>query len=147
MSFTINCGNKKDPEAPSLSYNLLFSVPLIPEIVVFATYNDENRLSQLRMTWQVKVRIISTDFLQLISDVCSFDNSLNYSIFLNDSRGGRLEERVMNADSCNNNRCSTSFNILSSSNQSYLVSIYAVNAFGRSNTAESVAIGTTLINH
>ena len=52
---------------------------------------------------------------------------------------------MVNSDSCNSNLCSTSFNILSSSNQSYLVSIYAVNDFGRSNSAESVAIGTTLI--
>ena len=51
---------------------------------------------------------------------------------------------MVNSDSCNNNLCATSFTNFSSSTQRSLVSIYAVNAFGQSNVAESAAIGTTL---
>ena len=47
---------------------------------------------------------------------------------------------MVNSDSCNNNLCSTSFTT-TSSNQSYLVSIYAVNAFGQSNSGDSISIG------
>ena len=80
-------------------------------------------------------------FQHLSSDVCSFDNSLNYSILLVDSRRERLEERVVRSNTCNNNLCSTSFITSFSSNQSYLVFVYAVNAFGQSNAAESVPMG------
>ena len=51
---------------------------------------------------------------------------------------------MVSSDSCNNNLCATSFTNFSSSTQSSLVSVYAVNTFGRSNVAESAAIGTTL---
>ena len=75
----------------------------------------------------------------MISDGCSFNDELNYTVVLEDN-GTIIEQRVISSDSCVNGFCETSF--VATSSNSYVVRVTATNGIGLSSgTVESSTIG------
>ena len=85
---------------------------------------------------------MSLNFTQdqpVISDDCSFNDELNYTVVLEDN-GTIIEQRVISSDSCVNGFCKTSF--VSTSSNSYVVHVTATNGIGLSSgTVQSSTIG------
>ena len=86
--------------------------------------------------------LMSLNFTQdqpVISDDCSFNDELNYTVLLEDN-GTIIEQRVINSDSCVNGFCETSF--VSTSINSCVVRVTATNGIGLSSaTVESSTVG------
>ncbi len=74
-----------------------------------------------------------------ISERCSYDGDLDYTVVLENSSGERVDEKVVSSNNCSAGLCSTSF-FPSSSDQNYLVSISVNNTLGLSNSTMSTII-------
>ncbi len=74
-----------------------------------------------------------------ISERCSYDRGLDYTVVLENSSGERVDQKVVSSNNCSAGLCSTSFSP-SSSDQSYLVNVSANNIFGSSNNMTSTNI-------
>ncbi len=74
-----------------------------------------------------------------ISERCSYDGGLDYTVVLENSSGERVDEKVVSSNNCSAGLCSTSFSP-SSSDENYLVSISVNNTFGLSNITTSTII-------
>ncbi len=74
-----------------------------------------------------------------ISERCSYDEGLDYTVVLENSSGERVDQKVVSSNNCSADLCSTSFSP-SSSDQNYLVSVSANNIFGSSNIMTSTII-------
>ncbi len=74
-----------------------------------------------------------------ISERCSYDGGLDYTVVLENSSGERVDEKVVSSNNCSAGLCSISFS-LSSSDENYLVSISVNNTFGLSNITTSTII-------
>ncbi len=81
-----------------------------------------------------------------ISERCSYDGSLDYTVILENNSGERVDQKVVSFNNCSDGLCSTSFSP-SSSDQNYLVSVSANNTFGPSNNMTSTIISELLILH
>ena len=76
----------------------------------------------------------------MISEECSFNDELNYTVVLWGDNGTIINQRVISSDSCVNGFCETSF--VSTSSNSYVVHVTATNGIGLSSgTVESSTIG------
>ncbi len=72
-----------------------------------------------------------------ISERCSYDEGLDYTVVLENSSGERVDEKVVSSNNCSAGLCSTSFSP-SSSDENYLVSISANNTFGSNNMTSTI---------
>ena len=81
----------------------------------------------------------------MISEDCSFNDELDYTVVLLDN-GTIIEQRVISSDSCVNGFCETSF--VSTSSNSYVVRVTATNQIGLSSgTMESSTIGKLVLSN
>ena len=72
-----------------------------------------------------------------ISERCDYDRTVNYTVVLESSTGGRVDQIIVSFDSCTDGLCSTSFSTFSS-DQTYHVSVSATNIFGESSSTSSM---------
>ena len=78
---------------------------------------------------------------QPLSERCSFNQHLNYTVILEDSSWERVDQRMISSDNCtsSDNFCSISFP-LSSPDQNYFIGINVTGAFGSTSTSLSELI-------
>ncbi len=74
-----------------------------------------------------------------ISERCSYDGGLDYTVVLENSSGERVDQKVVSSNNCSAGLCSTSFSP-SSSDENYLVSVSANSTFGSSDNMTSTII-------
>ena len=93
----------------------------------------------LLKTYIIKKSIIVFIFFQplSISEMCSYDRIIYYSVVLVNSTGEMVDQRTVSSDSCIDDLCSTSFSP-SASDQTYHVSVSATNVFGESSSTSSM---------